>query len=173
MLGIASLHPTFHRTGIMIIKNKIQLIVILVTSLLLTACDQSSFTDTNGNTVRLSSKDGQWMVLNLWAEWCDPCRDEVPELNAMADSGLARVVGVDFDGSAGNELKQKIKELGITFPVVKQSPLETLQVGTPQALPATYLITPEGKVAKTLFGPQTKESLELNIKILQEKMDND
>ena len=87
----------------------------------------------------------------------------------MQTAGSIRVVGIDFDGSTGDELKRKVKELGITFPVVKQSPLEALQAKAPQVLPATYLINPEGQVAETLFGPQTKDSLERQIKKLQEK----
>ena len=156
----------------MIIKTRIQIFFPLMASLLVAACNQSPFTDTNGNDVRFSSKEGKWLVLNFWAEWCDPCRDEIPELNDLADSGSIRVIGVDFDGSSGEELKQKVKELGITFPVVRQSPLEALQAKAPQVLPATYLINPAGKVAETLFGPQTKDSLERQIKKLQEKQIN-
>ena len=153
----------------MIIKKRIQIFLLVMAPLLLTACSQSPFTDTNGNNVQFSSKEGKWLALNFWAEWCDPCRDEVPELNAMAEAGAVRVVGVDFDGSTGEQLRQKVRELGITFPVVKQSPLEALQAKAPQVLPATYLINPDGKVVETLFGPQTKHSLELQIKKLQGK----
>ena len=146
-----------------------KIFILLMTLLLVAACSKSPFTDTDGNDVQFSSKEGKWLALNFWAEWCDPCRDEIPELNAMADAGTVRVVGVDFDGSTGDELRQKVKELGITFPVIRQSPLDALQAKAPQVLPATYLINPEGKVAETLFGPQTKYSLERQIKTLQEK----
>jgi thiol-disulfide isomerase/thioredoxin len=46
---------------------------------------------------------GQWLIINYWAEWCAPCRKEIPELNELhhdgADAGVV-VLGVNFDGCA-------------------------------------------------------------------------
>ena len=106
-------------------------------------------------------------MLNVWAGWCDPCRDEIPELNALSDSGRIKVIGVDFDGSEGDELKRKVEELDISFPVLQQSPITALKVKAPQVLPASYLINSRGEVVETLFGPQTKDSLERQIKNLE------
>lgn len=151
------------------IKKISYFLSVMVVALLVSSCDKAPFTDTQGQPVALSSKNNQWLVLNFWAEWCDPCRDEIPELNALADSGEIRVVGMDFDDSQGDDLKRKIKELGITFPVINESPLTALNSKPPQVLPATYLINPKGELVKTLFGPQTKESLGNQVKKLKEK----
>lgn len=129
---------------------------------LLVACSKPvTFTDVDGNSIALAGE--QWLVLNFWAEWCEPCRDEVPELNALADSGQVRVLGVDFDSSQGEALMSKAKALDIRFPVLRESPLAALQVPPPQVLPTTFIISPKGTVAASLLGPQTRQSLEAEL----------
>ena len=131
-------------------------------ALLLAACSKPvTFTDLAGN--RLTLTGDQWLVLNFWAQWCEPCRAEVPELNALASSGQVRVLGVDFDGGQGEELASRAKALDIRFPVLRESPLAALQLPAPQVLPATFIISPQGKVVGKLFGPQTRQSLEAEL----------
>ncbi|OED40463.1 hypothetical protein ACH42_16350 [Endozoicomonas sp. (ex Bugula neritina AB1)] len=137
--------------------------------LVLVACSKPPYTDTRGDAVSLSSDKGQWLALNFWAEWCDPCRHEIPELNALAVDGAVRVVGVDFDGSQGQELNEKVAMLNIRFPVIEQSPLQSLGAKEPQVLPATLILNPQGQVVETLYGPQTKLTLENRIRKLQER----
>ena len=138
----------------------------------LIACSKPPYTDTNGKSVSLSSDKGQWLALNFWAEWCDPCRDEIPELNELAANGAVRVIGVDFDGSQGQKLSKKVAALGITFPVIEQSPLENLRIKAPQVLPATLLLNPQGQLVETLYGPQTRATLENSVRKLQERKGN-
>ena len=131
-------------------------------ALLLVACSKPvTFTDLDGNRVALTGD--QWLVLNFWAEWCEPCRAEVPELNALASTGQVRVLGVDFDSGQGEELESRAKSLDIRFPVLRESPLTALQVPPPQVLPATFIISPKGEVVGKLFGPQTRQSLEAEL----------
>ena len=141
------------------------LVVVLLGAL--SACSKPvTFTDLNGDTISLASENDQWLALNFWAEWCDPCREEVPELNELASGGQVRVLGVDFDNSQGDPLIKKAEALDIRFPVLQESPLTALNVPPPQVLPATYIISPEGKVVTKLFGPQTRKSLEEQIQKL-------
>ena len=131
-------------------------------ALLLAACSKpATFTDLAGN--RLTLTGDQWLVLNFWAQWCEPCRAEVPELNDLANSGQVRVLGVDFDGGQGEELVFRAKALDIRFPVLRESPLAALQLPAPQVLPATFIISPQGEVVGKLFGPQTRQSLEAEL----------
>ena len=135
----------------------------------LAACSKpGTFTDINGDSVSLASDRGQWLVLNVWAEWCDPCREEIPELNDLASDGQVRVLGIDFDSSQGDSLISKAKTLDIRFPVLQASPLTALNEPPPQVLPATYIISPKGKVATKLFGPQTRKSIEEQINQLSD-----
>lgn len=143
------------------------LTLVFVLLAAIAGCSKPPFTDAQGQPVSLRSDQGQWLVLNFWADWCDPCREEVPELNELGQSGQVRVVGLDFDGSQGESLKSKVAALGIQFPVLQQSPLEQLKEKAPQVLPATYILSPEGKVVDRLYGPQTRSGLEERIQQLQ------
>lgn len=108
----------------------------------------------------LSGLRGSWAVINYWAEWCTPCIKEIPELNQLAQQypELA-VVGVNFDGTEGDELARQITQLGIAFPILAEDPADRLGIPRPAVLPTTLILDPEGKLANTLVGPQTLESL--------------
>ena len=108
----------------------------------------------------LSGLRGSWAVINYWAEWCTPCIKEIPELNQLAQQypELA-VVGVNFDGTEGDELARQIAQLGIAFPILAEDPAARLGIPRPAVLPTTLILDPEGKLANTLVGPQTLESL--------------
>ena len=79
-------------------------------------------------------------------------------------------MGYDFDNSQGAELDNKIGKLAIGFPVLTSSPFERLKTGTPQALPATLIINPEGNLVDTLYGPQTQNTIEQAVRKQQSKV---
>ena len=94
----------------------------LLLALCLAACDRApappaaDFTLPDGSTGEYAQFHGQWLVINYWAEWCGPCRKEVPELNRLAEELQAqpvRVLGVNFDVLQGEELNQAIAAVGI------------------------------------------------------------
>ncbi|MFT5575884.1 MAG: thiol-disulfide isomerase/thioredoxin [Bermanella sp.] len=102
-----------------------------------------------------------WTVINYWAVWCAPCREEIPELNALSQAhrGNLRVFGVNYDGASGHKLASAIKELDIKFPVLEIDPQPALGIARPQALPATLVIKPTGALHVVVLGPQTADSL--------------
>ena len=102
---------------------------------------------------------GQWRVINYWAIWCAPCREEIPELNALDDRTELMVFAVNYDGQNGEALQAQAAEMGITFTLLEQDPGATLGVERPRVLPTTLLVNPQGAVTDTLVGPQTLESL--------------
>ena len=102
---------------------------------------------------------GRWRVINYWAIWCAPCREEIPELNALDDRTELMVFAVNYDGQNGEALQAQAAEMGITFTLLEQDPGATLGVERPRVLPTTLLINPQGAVTDTLVGPQTLESL--------------
>ncbi|KEQ16719.1 hypothetical protein GZ78_18650 [Endozoicomonas numazuensis] len=136
----------------------------------LMACSKPDWSDTQGKGVFLKDTNGQWTVINIWAQWCDPCREEIPELNALASAGSIRVLGYDFDNSQGEALVNKAKKLGIEFPVITESPLVLLEAKTPQVLPATMIVNPDGKLIEILYGPQTLDSLKKKVQALKDKV---
>ena len=102
---------------------------------------------------------GQWRVINYWAIWCAPCREEIPELNALDDRTDLMVFAVNYDGQNGEALQSQAAELGITFTLLEKDPGAALGVERPRVLPTTLLVNPQGAVTDTLVGPQTQESL--------------
>ena len=141
--------------------------------LMLVGCSKPPYTDTYGRDVSLSNDRGQWLILNVWAQWCAPCRTEIPELNALAAEGRIRVIGLDFDGNQEEALRARVSAMKIEFPVIEQSPLAALGVSMPKILPASYIISPKGRVVDTLYGPQTREALERRLHQLQEQNNNE
>ena len=102
---------------------------------------------------------GTWRVVNYWAIWCTPCREEIPELNALHQDSPLTVFAVNYDGQQGETLTQQASELGIRFELLEQDPGPALGIERPRVLPTTLLIDPEGVVTDILVGPQTRENL--------------
>ncbi|WP_312957188.1 TlpA family protein disulfide reductase [Stutzerimonas nitrititolerans] len=139
-------------------------VVGLLGCVALAGCGEEWGVDQHGQPVTAAQLEGQWLVINYWAEWCGPCRTEIPELNAMAASPDGPVVlGVNFDGLQGEELAQASQALGIEFRVLAEDPAERLQLSRSAVLPVTYLVDGEGKVRQQLVGEQTAEGLEAQL----------
>ena len=105
---------------------------------------------------------GRWLLVNYWAEWCAPCRREIPELNEIHhDSATSNVyvVGVNFDGIQGEALETLKGQMGIEFPQLREDPSPHWGQAAPTVLPTTYVINPQGELAKVLVGPQTVDAL--------------
>ena len=130
----------------------------LIGSLLLSGCGVDLGTDQNGEKVASSRVDKHWLVVNYWAEWCGPCRTEIPELNKLSEQVKGQnvsVFGVNFDNLQGEDLKSASKALGITFTVLAQDPAEQYDLPKSEALPVTYIIDDKGKVRDQMMGEQT------------------
>jgi len=114
---------------------------------------------------------GRWLLVNYWAEWCKPCREEIPELNAFATKhqSTTSVAGVNFDGISGDALQQQAKALGIRFELMTADPAQLGHWPKPEVLPTTQIVDPDGKLVQTLVGPQTQESLTKALETAQGK----
>ncbi len=103
--------------------------------------------------------DGQWRVINYWAIWCTPCREEIPELNAVDSGSDLVVLAVNYDGKEGATLREEAADMGITFQLLEKDPGAALGIERPRVLPTTLLVNPDGEVTDTLVGPQTQQGL--------------
>lgn len=114
-----------------------------------------------GGSGNFSDHKGQWMLINYWATWCKPCIEEIPELNrfSAAHADIVKLFAVDFDNAQGEKLVESTQKLGIKFSVLTEDPHSLLGFEKPYALPTTFIFNPQGKLHKTLLGPQTEESL--------------
>ena len=145
--------------------GRIGVLSILLACLSLVGCSsEPSFRVADGSSIRFSDLHGEWVVLNYWAEWCAPCREEIPELNKLRQQGSQRgveirVLGVNYDGLEGADLNAVMQRMEIEFPVLVDDPRENFRIGRAEVLPMTVVIDPKGTVQAVLAGPQTAESL--------------
>lgn len=127
---------------------------------MLSACSsEQSAQLASGQRLNWDEQEGQWLVINYWAEWCKPCYEEIPELNALDQDARVRVLGVNYDGLGGPELEALIERMGIRFPTLVDNPAERFGWQQPLGLPATFMVNPEGEVVEARFGGQTRDEL--------------
>ena len=130
----------------------------------LAACGQSNdgYPLLDGGALRLDQADGRLTFINYWAEWCAPCREEIPELNAFAAEHpeRVRVLSVNFDAVTGDALREQITDLDIRFPTLLVDPRSALGVPPPQGLPETLVLDRHGQLLEIRRGPQTRADLE-------------
>ncbi len=122
--------------------------------------EQIVFAD--GTHSQMSHWQGRWLVINYWAEWCAPCRHEIPEFNDLHRDRVANglvMLGVNYDGLQGEKLREVIARMEINFPVLAQDPQQRYGYDRAQTLPMTVIINPDRQVHDVLIGPQTKASV--------------
>lgn len=132
-------------------------LICLAAMLSVLACSEQEATDA---VPRLEELRGQWVVINYWAQWCKPCIEEIPQLNALdAQYTQVTVLGVNYDGASGAELDQQRQKLGVAFASLQADPAAQLGTTRPVVLPTTLIVDPAGQLVATLIGPQTLEFL--------------
>lgn len=112
---------------------------------------------------------GQWRVVNVWAEWCKPCWQEIVELNTfntLQKNMDVKLLGFNFDELEPSELLELKQKMSIHFPVLTVWP-DRWQKPEIKGLPATIIIAPDDSVQDVLWGPQTSESLQAAIQALR------
>lgn len=118
-------------------------------------------TTLDGTEFDLDAERGHWVVVNFWATWCSPCLKEIPDLSAFdAARDDVRVVGLAFEEIEADELRAFLKEHPAGYPIALvdvYAPPAGFDV--PRGLPTTYLIGPDGRVAKRVLGPVTAAEL--------------
>jgi len=120
-------------------------------------------TTLEGDDYDLHDHRGHWVLVNFWATWCAPCLKEMPELSALhAMREHIKVIGLlVFDDLAPNDLRGFLDEHPVSYPIAVVDDDELLADFAPlRGLPTTYLITPEGQVARQLLAPVTAAQLE-------------
>lgn len=111
--------------------------------------------DIDGNKVHLSKFKGKWLVLNFWATWCEPCREEIPELNQFAkENENISLIGIAVDGI------EEVKEFQEDTPIEYLSLISNMDgVRLSQSLgnnkgvlPFTAVINPLGDTIRSFYG---------------------
>lgn len=108
---------------------------------------------TGGRPVEVSRLGGQPIVVNLWATWCTPCREEMPVLQAAADAYQGRAVFVGVDTRDRPEAAAAfLDKLAITYPQLVDLDGELLDWTRVPGLPVTLVLDPDGRVVDRHVG---------------------
>ena len=130
-----------------------------------------SLRDLRGEIQSLEQYRGRVVILNYWATWCVPCREEMPVLSRIHARYRERsvaVIGASVDDlSTQSQVKPFVEQLQIQFPIWTAATTEHMQrfeLGT--ALPATAILDGEGNVAFRILGPLTAKELTARVDFL-------
>ncbi len=135
------------------------------------ALTRTAFPDLAGEQLTLERWQGKILVVNLWASWCPPCREEIPGLvraqQKFAANGV-QIVGIAFDSAAKS--RQAAAELGINYPVLVAG-MEAIdlvrKVGNRQGgLPYTLVLDRRGAPVAAHLGILSEADLERILKPL-------
>ncbi len=111
-------------------------------------------------SVGLADYRGEVVLLNFWATWCPPCRDEMPAMERLFQRYRHRgfaVVAVSLDANAAL-VPPFLRKYGLTFPVAHDPRMAVAERYGVRALPATFLIDRTGEVRAVAFGPRDWDS---------------
>jgi peroxiredoxin len=120
----------------------------------------------DGGELRFSDLRGKPVLVNFWASWCTPCRQEMPEIvrayDARSDDGLV-VVAIDLQENA-QQVREFADEFGMDFTLVIDRTgqvAEAWRIGGPvEGIPSSYFIDADGVVQARVFGPMDAETIE-------------
>ncbi len=153
-----------------------KLILLIIVSCFLVGCDFGASTKTKANVslpilttvtgehIDFNHLKRQWVVINYWANWCEPCKKEIPELNNFSQThDNVYMVGVNYDGVDNHRLLELIAKNEIHYFNSLTDPTQSLNLGDIPGLPVTFVFNQKGELRKTLFGPQTAETLEKSL----------
>ncbi len=124
--------------------------------------------DLIGKQVRLSDQRGKVVLLNFWAAWCAPCREEMPAFSKWQDEFRAegfQVIGVSMDDDAA-EAKDFLNAHPVSYPIVIGDAELAEHLGGVLGLPLSYLIDAQGRVVARYEGETDLPKMEARLREL-------
>ena len=136
---------------------------LILATLLLGGCEKPEIRFADGSAGKWADWNGRWVLINYWAEWCAPCREEIPELNRLHQEGESMdvvVLGVNFDGLLGEPLTALIERMGVAFPVLLDASGQVSTQYRVRGLPTTFFVDQDGVIQEKHIGPVDEAMLE-------------
>src|SRR5690606_33246046 len=116
-----------------------------------------TFTSFEGEAISLDDLAGQGVVLNFWASWCDPCREEAALLESTwrreRDNGIV-FIGLDYLDQEP-AAKAYLEEYDVSYPNGPDLQSQAARRYGIKGVPETFFISPDGKITQVVIGPIT------------------
>jgi peroxiredoxin len=112
------------------------------------AAPDFSLPSNSGKAMKLSEQRGNVVMLNFWASWCGPCRQEMPLLDAMSQRYSAAgfvLLGIDVEED-NTDAKKIIKDLKISYPVLFDTENKVSKLYSVQTMPTTVMVDKKGQI---------------------------
>jgi peroxiredoxin len=111
--------------------------------------------------LRLSDFKGNVVLLNFWATWCPPCKEEMPSMERLYRRFKARgltVLAISIDAADGDRVAEFARDFGLTFPIGLDPQLDVANLYAVRGLPASVLIDRSGRIVAMALGPRDWDS---------------
>ncbi len=121
----------------------------------------------DGKTLKLADLRGKAVLLNFWATWCPPCKEEIPwfiELQKQYGPQGLQIVGVAMDDAGHDAIAKFAADMKIDYPVLLGTEQVADQYGGVESLPTTFYIGRDGKIVARVFGLVSHKDIEDNIR---------
>lgn len=115
----------------------------------------------DGKMVRLSDYKGQKVMLNFWATWCPPCKEEIPDMEKFYKSSgdKIQIFAVNLDPTS--DVAGFAKKMGATFPILLDEAEKVMDLYQVLTIPTTYFIDEDGIIRKKYVGAMTLKTMEM------------
>jgi cytochrome c biogenesis protein CcmG/thiol:disulfide interchange protein DsbE len=123
--------------------------------------------DLQGKSIRLSDYQGKVVLLNFWATWCPPCKEEMPwfvDLQQRYGAQGLQVIGIAMDDADQKTVGSFAQRLGVNYPVLLGKESVADAYGNVQFLPDTFYIGRDGKILRHVQGLIDRKSIEEEVK---------
>lgn len=127
--------------------------------------------DLDGNDVTADKFKGKVLVVDFWATWCPPCREEIPgyvELYKKYGPDRLAIVGVSLDEAGPKVVKDFVRKNGVNYPIVMGDDAVQSAFGSMEAIPTTFLIDRNGNIRDKKVGAEPTAEYEKKIASLLE-----
>jgi len=110
----------------------------------------------NGSRQKLSDLKGKVVMLNFWATWCPPCREEIPSLmnlNKMMEGKPFQMLAVSIDEGGKADVEKFFSRSGFSLPAYTDQDRKAAAIYGVTGVPETFLIDTKGNIVKKVIGP--------------------
>ncbi len=150
----------------MLFRHAAEVVTFSLLAVSAVSAEELALVDLDGVPRRTSDYRGQVVVVNFWATWCVPCREEMPMLVSIQNDYAAK--GVEVIGASSDEagkveaVRRFVRKLGIPFPVwLGATTAEMERLGLGHTLPATIILDRDGEPAGRIIGMAQAEDLRI------------